>query len=112
MLYSCPKKDSVLDGVWLKDHQKVVLKRILTGSRELQILTHLSAIRSNRRNRTIPILDTFQYSPNPEYTFIVMPYMRKFHYPPFHCPQEFVEAMRQFLDVIVCSCHLFFFGGG
>jgi hypothetical protein len=100
-LHPSTKKDSVLDGVRVEDGKKVVLKRVFTSSRELQILNHLSSIRSDPRNRTIPILDAFQYSQNPEYTFFVMPYTRRFHYPPFHCRREFVEAMRQFLEVLV-----------
>ena len=74
---------------------------VLTDSRELQILNYLSAepMRSDPRNRTIPILDVFLHSEDPRYTFFVMPYMRRFHYPPFHCRGEFLEAMRQFLEV-------------
>ncbi|KAJ7158155.1 kinase-like domain-containing protein [Mycena filopes] len=93
-------KDCILDAVRVADGRKVVLKRVPTESDELRILRYLSepSVASNPWNRTIPILDTFLHPEDPTSTFIVMPYMRKFNYPPFHCRGEFVEAMRQFLE--------------
>ncbi|KAJ7087951.1 kinase-like domain-containing protein [Mycena belliarum] len=93
-------KDNILDAVRMTDNAKVVVKLVPTDSAELHIVNFLSDEnkRSDPRNRTIPILDIFLYTDSPEYTFMVMPYMRRFNYPPFHCRGEFVDAMRQFLE--------------
>ncbi|KAJ7018970.1 kinase-like domain-containing protein [Mycena alexandri] len=84
-----------LDGRCLKDNRKVVLKRV--KGKELEILRHLDALRSDARNRTIPILDYIPF-PGTEWTFVVMPYGRPFNSPPFHCRDEFVDAMRQYIE--------------
>jgi hypothetical protein len=39
--------------------------------------------------------------PESPWSFLVMPYRRRFNYPPFHCRNEFLEAMTQFMEVIL-----------
>jgi hypothetical protein len=84
-----------------KDGVKVVLKRVLAMSEELQIALHLSSaeMRSDPRNRSVSVLAIVPLPDDKENILIVMPYLRPFNSPPFHCCGEFVEALRQFLKV-------------
>ncbi|KAJ7074504.1 kinase-like domain-containing protein [Mycena amicta] len=89
----------VLDAVRISDGQKVVLKRLETTSREIVIHKLLDSppLRSDPRNRTIPVLDVFPL-PDTPFSILVTPYCRKFDYPPFHCRLEFVDAMTQCIE--------------
>ncbi|KIM88362.1 hypothetical protein PILCRDRAFT_255096 [Piloderma croceum F 1598] len=92
--------DNVLDAIRIHDGIKVVLKRVPATTDEIGITLHLSSahMRSDPRNRTVHILDVIpiRYD-DEEYVFLVMPYLREFDSPPFHCRSEFVEALRQLL---------------
>lgn len=87
-----------------------MLKRIPSEGDELQIALYLSSVemRSNSRNRTVPILDIIAL-PDDKYVLLVMPFLRVFNTPPFHCRWEVVEALRQFLQV---GCPNTAFGNG
>ncbi|KAJ7186653.1 kinase-like domain-containing protein [Mycena filopes] len=89
----------VLDATRIKDGKKVVLKRIETDSDEMSIINYLNspAARGDPRNRTIPLLDILNM-PHSSWSFLVMPYCRVFNYPPFHCRNEFVDAISQFME--------------
>jgi hypothetical protein len=91
----------VLDATRIQDGGKVVLKRVRAMGDEIRIALHLSSphMRSDPRNRTVPILDVVPIHGHPEEVFLVMPYLRQFHSPPFHCRAEFIEALRQFFQV-------------
>ncbi|KAF7290549.1 Protein kinase domain-containing protein [Mycena indigotica] len=89
----------VLDATRIRDKKKVVLKRVETGDEELVLHSYLDspALRSDPRNRTIPILEVFRL-PETQWSILVTPYCREFDYPPFHCRQEFIDAMSQYLE--------------
>ncbi|KAJ7619797.1 hypothetical protein DFH06DRAFT_1235059 [Mycena polygramma] len=87
--------DDAIDAVRVEDGRKVVLKRVL--GKELQILRHLDAFRSDARNHTIPLLDVVPF-PDTEWTIVAMPYCRRFNSPPFHCRDEFVDAITQYIE--------------
>ncbi|KAJ6602693.1 kinase-like domain-containing protein [Mycena vulgaris] len=89
----------VLDATRIRDGKKVALKRVPSQGPELAIIKHLAGAsgRSDSRNRTIPLLDVIPL-PDTPWSFIVMPYCREFDYPPFHCGNEFVDAMSRFLE--------------
>jgi len=55
-------------------------------------------MRSDPRNRTVPLSDVIVLPDDTEHALIVMPYLRVFNTPPFHCRAEVVEALRQFLQ--------------
>jgi hypothetical protein len=96
------KKDNVLDAIRIHDGKKVVLKRVPATTDEISITLHLTSayMRSDPRNRTVPILDVIPIRHNDEeHVFLVMLYLREFDSPPFHCRSEFVEALRQLLRV-------------
>ncbi|KAJ7450250.1 kinase-like domain-containing protein [Mycena galericulata] len=90
---------SVLDATCIHDGKKVILKRVPTGGEELAIIKRLSSpsVCSDHRNRTIPLFDVVVL-PNSPWSFLVMPYCRRFNYPPLHCRKEFVEAITQFME--------------
>ena len=89
----------MLDATRIHDGEKVVLKRVLAMGEEIRIALHLSPIqmRSDPRNRTVSVLDVIPVHNDPEVVFLVLPYLRGFHSPPFHhdCQGESVEAFRQ-----------------
>ncbi|KAJ6465498.1 kinase-like domain-containing protein [Mycena vitilis] len=84
-----------LDALCVKTNQKVVLKRV--KKRELKIFRYLDAHRSDTRNHTIPLLDVIPF-PGTDWTCVVMPYCRRFTSPPFHCRDEFADAMTQYIE--------------
>jgi hypothetical protein len=101
------QKDHVLDATRVTDGVKVVLKRVHSDGDEVQIALHLSSVEmsSDPRNRTVPILDVITL-PDDKYILLVMPYLRVFNTPPFHCRGEVVEALRQFLQACVLEYSL------
>ncbi|KAJ7026151.1 kinase-like domain-containing protein [Mycena alexandri] len=92
-------QDQVLDATRTEDGKKVVLKRIETDGDEMAIIKYLvtPSARADPRNRTIPIFEIIQM-PHTPWSFLVMPYCRVFNYPPFHCRNEFVDAVSQFME--------------
>ncbi|KAJ7933846.1 kinase-like domain-containing protein, partial [Mycena leptocephala] len=92
-----------LDATRVSTGEKVVLKRVPAGlgrdDAEFRIALLLSTepLRSDPRNRTIPILGFFPVA-GENWAILVMPYCRRFDDPPFHCPAEFIEAMQQYLE--------------
>ena len=96
------KKSNVLDAIRIHDGIKVVLKRVPATTDEIGITLHLTSahMRSDPRNRTVHILDVIPIRHNDEeHVFLVMPYLRQFDSPPFHCRSEFVESLRRLLQV-------------
>jgi hypothetical protein len=106
-LTNAAQKDHVLDATRVTDGVKVVLKRVLSDGDEVQIALYLCSVEmsSDPRNRTVPILDVITL-PDDKYVLLVMPYLRIFNTPPFHCRGEVVEALRQFLQVCVLEYSL------
>ena len=99
------QKENVIDATRTKDGIKVVLKCVRLESDEFRIALYLSSSKllSDPRNRTVPIRDVISLPDDKEFVLLVMPYLRVFHTPPFHCCAEFVEAFRQFLQVFAIS---------
>ncbi|KAJ7145462.1 kinase-like domain-containing protein [Mycena filopes] len=89
----------VLDATRIEDGKKVVLKHVPNDGSEITLMKFLNtpSARSDPKNRTIPLLDIIS-EPNSPWSFLVMPYCRRFNYPPFHCRNEFLEAMAQFME--------------
>lgn len=57
-------------------------------------------MRADPRNRIAPILELITLTDEKD-VLIVLPYLREFYSPPFHCRGEFIEAIRQFLQVFI-----------
>lgn len=96
----CIQKDNVMDAIRIADGAKVVLKRVSSRSYELLIHSKLSSqeMRTDPRNRTVPLISVIPL-PDHEIVLLVVPYLRIFASPPFHCRAEFVEALRQLIKV-------------
>ncbi|KAJ7487215.1 kinase-like domain-containing protein [Mycena galericulata] len=91
---------SVLDATHIHDGKKVILKGVPTDGPEIGIIKYLRSPPTPpfyQWNRTIPLLEIIEMPQSP-WSFLVMPYCRRFNYPPFHCRYEFLEAMTQFLE--------------
>jgi hypothetical protein len=99
------QKENVIDATRTKDGVRVVLKCVHVESDEYRIALYLSSSKllSDSRNRTVPIKDVISLPDDKEYVLLVMPYLRVFNTPPFHCCSEFVDAFRQFLQVFTLS---------
>ena len=97
----------MLDAIRIRDGIKVVLRRVPAMGDKIGIALHLPSIhmRSALRNRTVHILDVVPIHNDDEHIFLVMPYLREFYSPPFHCRAEFVEALRQLLQVSKLDPH-------
>jgi serine/threonine protein kinase len=54
-------------------------------------------MRSDPRNRTVPLIDVIALTDGD--VLLVMPYLRVFDTPWFHCRGEAIDALRQFLQV-------------
>jgi hypothetical protein len=95
------QNSEVLDATRVKDGARVVLKCVPAPGRELNIALSLSSteMRSDPRNHTVPIFDVVTLPDNKDNVLLVMPHLRIFNTPPFHCRGEVVEALRQFLQV-------------
>jgi hypothetical protein len=95
-----------MDAMRVEDDTMVVLKRIPAASEELRIALHLSSDKmcSDPRNRIAHVLDTIILPDDKESALIVVPYLRRFDSPPFHCCSEFIEALRQFIQVHIYFC--------
>ncbi|KAJ7323041.1 hypothetical protein DFH08DRAFT_712402, partial [Mycena albidolilacea] len=70
----------------------------LDGKGEFRCIQCPLNFKYDPRNRAIPVLQTIPL-PNGLDVLVVMPYGRQFNHPAFHCRAEFVEAMRQLLEV-------------
>jgi hypothetical protein len=108
LLAICLQKPNVLDATRTSDGSRVVLKRVAAAGNEIRIAQYLSSdeMRSNPRNRTVPIIDVISLPNNKEVVLLVMPYLRVFNTPPFHCRAEFVDSLRQLMQVCK-SCYAY-----
>ncbi|KAK0452118.1 uncharacterized protein EV420DRAFT_1311673 [Desarmillaria tabescens] len=97
--YSWAKYISHLDVIRMEDGVKVALR----SSQELAMTMHLSLpkLRSDPRNHTVPVLGTIPIpGEETERVFVVLPVLRWFHTPYFHCRREFADAFRKILEVV------------
>ncbi len=78
-----------------------MIKRVLAGSQETNILQHFSSstLRQDNRNHCVPLLDVFNDSEDEDYNYIVEPVLRGFDEPGFFTVGEVVEFVRQMLEV-------------
>ncbi|OCB88199.1 hypothetical protein A7U60_g4604 [Sanghuangporus baumii] len=89
-----------MDAIRVSDGQKVFLKRVRTGSREIDILRFLSEPErlQDSNNHAAALLDVFADDNDPRFSYMVMPLLRPYYYPDFYSVDEVVEFMRQLLQ--------------
>lgn len=98
-----------MDAIRTSDGAKVALKRVEMASLEADNTVWLAEQSAESGQcHTVPILDvvnlpTSEKVKEPVYCLLVMPFLRSFNDPPFHCRSEFIEAILQLLRV---SCSL------
>ncbi|KAK0442221.1 hypothetical protein EV421DRAFT_600821 [Armillaria borealis] len=75
--------------------------RTRTDTNELSLGKHRCdpALLQDSRNHTVPILDIIPIPDDEEKrVFMVMPMLKDFYAPPFHCRSEFADTLRQLLE--------------
>ncbi|TFY75607.1 hypothetical protein EWM64_g8404 [Hericium alpestre] len=84
----------------MSDNKLVYIKRVGTNDGESRIMAMLNAspLDGDPRNHTVPILDTFQDDEDSSISYIVMPFLRLTHNPPFTNVGEIVDFADQFLE--------------
>lgn len=90
-----------MDATRDSDGLVVCLKRVRTGSSEIEIAKYFSSLplSDDSCNHCIPILDVFEDDVDPEITYLVMPFMRNMSNPPFDLVDEILDFVEQVLEV-------------
>ncbi|KAI0040973.1 hypothetical protein FA95DRAFT_1527043 [Auriscalpium vulgare] len=95
-----PLRDHLIDATRLSDGKMVYIKRVQTGDLESRIAIKLSteALRSDPKNHSVPILDTFVDSEDSQISYIVMPFLKSLGRPEFEFIGEFLDFGEQILE--------------
>ncbi|KAF8907790.1 kinase-like domain-containing protein [Mucidula mucida] len=89
----------VRDAIRTSDRQKVVIKSMT--AHEWSMLEYLCKphVLDHPENHTVPVLDSFPIPGDDKgQFFVVMPFLRNFDSPDFHCRKEFAQASLQILQ--------------
>ncbi|CAA7270063.1 unnamed protein product [Cyclocybe aegerita] len=91
-------KPCTIDAIRIKDGMKVVMKIVSTSSNEIPIIRYLNsgALRSDPRNKTVPLLDVILFPHTDEKALIVMPMLLQFNAILFRYMNELCQSMEQF----------------
>ena len=91
-----------IDASRVSDGKRVMIKKLVKGSRELEIAQVFSSeeLAKDSRNHCVPILDVFS-SDDDNLDFIVMPLLVPFWKPPFSSVDEVLDFMNQTLEVLL-----------
>ena len=98
---SCQYKSNRTDATRTSDGRLVFLKRVLTDSEELSLATYFSRdeLRVDPANHCVQILDVITDVLNPEISYMVMPFLRPVHDPPFQMVEVVIHFVDQTLEV-------------
>jgi hypothetical protein len=94
-----------MDGRSIKDGALVAIKRVRRKAGEIEMLSYLSSeeLRSDNRNHSVPVIDLIPIPDRPDEIFVVMPLLMPLHptqrNPPFETVKNFVDFVRQILEV-------------
>ncbi|KAI0039017.1 hypothetical protein FA95DRAFT_1658502 [Auriscalpium vulgare] len=96
-----PLRYHLIDATRLSDGKMVYIKRVQTGDLESRIAIRLSSepLRSDPRNHSVPILDTFVDSDDSQISYIVMPFLRPMDWPEIDYIGELLDFGEQILEV-------------
>ncbi|KAH9851078.1 kinase-like domain-containing protein [Lenzites betulinus] len=75
----------------------VAIKRLENYAQEIEIAQFVTALK-HPHNHCVPVIDIFPDPDEPEWYFMVMPYLRPFDDPEFELIGEVVEFIRQMLE--------------
>ena len=87
-----------VDATRTSDDKLVYIKEVRTGDLESSIALKLSAI-DDPSNHSVPILDTFDDAVDKSISYLVMPFLRLTHSPPFEVVEEVLDFADQILEV-------------
>ncbi|KAI0352731.1 hypothetical protein OH77DRAFT_1513089 [Trametes cingulata] len=95
-----PFRPNLMDARRISDGKLVQLKRVPSDSQELEIMTFLSSrrLRQDPRNHAVPLLDLLHDPKDPDFTYMVMPYLRYIDSPPFETVQSIIDCVTQLLE--------------
>ncbi|KAF9022801.1 hypothetical protein BDZ89DRAFT_1115348 [Hymenopellis radicata] len=93
-------KTNVLDAIRTDDGFAVALKRVSLATPELSMLRFLSwhPDTQSHLNHTATLLHVLPVPDDPEVVIAVMPKLRDFATPTFHCRREVLECLRQIIE--------------
>ncbi|KAF8597236.1 hypothetical protein BDV93DRAFT_453297 [Ceratobasidium sp. AG-I] len=99
----------VLDATRVHDQRQVMIKILLPatndreGEDELALLKHFStpSLKDNPFNHVVPCLDSFPVPGVQEGTFVVMPLLSDYTYPPFYNLEEVHDFLGQLFEGLV-----------
>ncbi|KAF8902984.1 hypothetical protein CPB85DRAFT_1320768 [Mucidula mucida] len=89
----------VIDAIRIEDGFAVALKRVPVATQELSALRFLSLdpVTQSPLNHTVPLLQVLPV-PGDSEAITVMPKLREFMWPYFHCRREVLECLRQIIE--------------
>ncbi|KAF9017235.1 hypothetical protein BDZ89DRAFT_994015 [Hymenopellis radicata] len=98
--HSPVRKTNVIDAIRTEDGFAVALKRVPVATQELSTLRCLSWDPETQSplNHTAPLLHVLPVPGDPEVSIAVMPKLRDFLWPTFHCRREVLECLRQIIE--------------
>ncbi|KAI0700983.1 kinase-like domain-containing protein [Cerioporus squamosus] len=89
--------DEVMDARRRSDNALVAIKSLPNDTDEIRIAQFLSSIR-DPRNHCVPVLDVFEDPFDPEFSLLVMPYLRQCNDPPLTNVGEVIDLLDQMLE--------------
>lgn len=91
----------------MSDGKQVAIKATSTKRDERFIAEYLSSpeLQKDPHNHCVPVLEIISIPDDENHVLIVMPILLLVHSPAFHCLPEYIEALRQFLEVSVNLHH-------
>ncbi|KAL5530908.1 hypothetical protein ACEPAG_3784 [Sanghuangporus baumii] len=91
-----------MDATRTSDGKRIKMKKLLKGSKELEIARFFSSEDMSRdpRNHCVPVLDVFSEEGSP-LEFMVMPLLTLYQDPPFSTLDEALDFMKQLLEGLV-----------
>ena len=89
-----------MDAKRVSDGKRVEMKRLIKGSKELEIARFLTSeeMLKDTRNHCVPVLDVFS-AENIQYEFMVMPLLTWHTNPPLATVDEGIDFVKQLLEV-------------
>ncbi|EKM49864.1 uncharacterized protein PHACADRAFT_214379 [Phanerochaete carnosa HHB-10118-sp] len=95
-----PYFPTIVDATRTTDGRLVCIKRVNSYAQELSIANYFSTrpLREDPRNHAVPIVDSFKDDEVDEYSYIVMPFLRKMNDPPFDLVNDVLDFADQVLE--------------
>ncbi|TFK85937.1 kinase-like protein [Polyporus arcularius HHB13444] len=89
--------DEVMDARRRSDNALVAVKSLPNDTDELRIAQYLTSVRDSR-NHCVPVLDVLDDPFDPEFSLLVMPYLRQCNDPPLTNVGEVIDLIDQMLE--------------